>query len=254
MSESKGPLGFDDDEDVAPGADIAPPPAGDDEPQHDGRQSYQPRGTPVDTAKYTWFVGIAATVLIAVLFISSLFNNDAPNATGVKVGHVVPPFAAPMAIGGAVGDVNVADKPDDGSRGKVPACSIHEPTVFTVCDAYAKRPLVLAFMATLGKQCTSELDVLADVSEDFPGVAVAAVAIKGNLGDLRDLVRKRGWPFPVAYDRDGVLAQLYGVPVCPQITYVRRGGRAARTTFGLQDEAKLRARFAALASGGYVPK
>ncbi len=34
---------------------------------------------------------------------------------------------------------------------------------------------------------------------------------------LRRLVERHRWSFPVAQDRDGILANLYAVAVCPQI-------------------------------------
>jgi hypothetical protein len=68
---------------------------------------------------------------------------------------------------------------------------------------------------------------------------VAVVAVRGDRGDLRDLVRSRGWRFPVGYDRDGALANFYGVAVCPQITYARWRGRAQSTSFGEIDRREL---------------
>jgi len=45
-------------------------------------------------------------------------------------------------------------------------------------------------------------------------------------------VRRHGWDFPVGWDRDGVLANLYGVAVCPHITYARWPGRVHGTNLG----------------------
>lgn len=247
-----GPLGFGDDGEADKPSWLSDPEAAPEQKSSD-QQAYQPRGSPVNTAKYTWFVGVAAIILLTVVFINSL-GTDGPGSEGIVVGDRIPPFAAPMAIGGEVGDVNVARKRNDGSAGNVPACSIHQRNVLTICDAYAEKPLVLAFFATRGSQCTAELDAIERVSKEFPGIGVAAVAIRGDLSDLRKLVEEHAWTFPVAYDRDGVLANLYGVAVCPQITYVRRGGRAAGTTFGLQDEEALRTKFAALEAGRTVPR
>jgi hypothetical protein len=58
------------------------------------------------------------------------------------------------------------------------------------------------------------------------------VAIRGDRGDLRKLVGDHGWRIPIGYDRDGALSNAYHVQVCPQITFARRGGRVAETTFG----------------------
>ena len=75
-----------------------------------------------------------------------------------------------------------------------------------------------------------------------PGVQFAAVAIRGDRGDVRKLVRSRGWGFPVGYDRDGVTANLYGVAVCPQVTFALPGGRVFGTSLGELDARELDAR------------
>ena len=53
--------------------------------------------------------------------------------------------------------------------------------------------------------------------------------------DLRADIRSHGWGFPVGYDRDGAVANLYGVAVCPTITFAYPGGTAMTTTLGLLD-------------------
>ena len=123
--------------------------------------------------------------------------------------------------------------------------------MLNLCELYARRPVVLAFFASPGKACVRELDVLDRVRADHPGVAFAAVALgalerSGERDRVRGLVRTRGWRLPVAYDADSVLANLYGVAVCPQISYPRRGGRVAGTSFGELDVAGVTARVDAL--------
>ncbi|MDQ3677265.1 MAG: hypothetical protein M3401_10760 [Actinomycetota bacterium] len=45
-------------------------------------------------------------------------------------------------------------------------------------------------------------------------------------------MRRHRWDFDVGWDRDGVLANLYGVAVCPHIVYVRWPGRVHSTSLG----------------------
>jgi hypothetical protein len=71
---------------------------------------------------------------------------------------------------------------------------------------------------------------------------------------VRDQIRAGGWTFPVGYDHDGVLANLYSVAICPQVAYIRRGGRIAGTTFGEIGERELRARIADLVAGRPLTK
>jgi hypothetical protein len=92
--------------------------------------------------------------------------------------------------------------------------------------------VVLAFFAIRGGSCIDPLDAVDRVRVKHPKVRFIGISIRGDRGDLRKIIRKRGWGFPIAYDRDGVLANLYGVAVCPQITLVERGGRTFDTLLG----------------------
>jgi peroxiredoxin len=212
-----------------------------------------PARPPVGTSRYTWFVGVVAVLVIAYVSVNSV-TNKGPGSRGVEVGSMAPPFAAPLATGDLSGDVNVARRTKQGKAGDVPACSIHRPDVLTICDLWRDRPVVLAFFATRGSSCTKELDTLQRIAQGRPDVAVAAIAIRGSRGDVRKQIRGGGWTFPVGYDHDGVLANLYSVAICPQLAFIRRGGVVAGTTFGAVPEARLRARIATLVAGRPLPK
>ena len=90
--------------------------------------------------------------------------------------------------------------------------------------------MVLAFFATRGGQCEDAARSLeararrASRACRSPPWRSAATATT-----CAATIRRRGWRFPVGYDRDGALANLYGVAVCPQITLADRGGRVRRT-------------------------
>jgi len=199
------------------------------------------------SGRYRWLIGVVAVLVIVYVSVTSV-STDGPGSRGVPVGLIAPPFAAPLATGGLSGDVNVARRAGQGDAGRVAACSIHRPDVLTLCDLYRDRPVVLAFFTTAGR-CTGALDVLQRVAAARPRVAFAAVAIRGDRGDVRKLVVEHRWTFPVGFDRDGVLADLYSVAICPQVTYLRRGGRVAGTSFGVLGGRELAARVDALAAG-----
>src|SRR5947207_1809292 len=80
-----------------------------------------------------------------------------------------------------------------------------------------------------GSECRRELDVMQRLRPRFPGVRFAAVAVRGDRGALRTLIRRRGWTFPIGYDRDGAVANLYGVAVCPTIVFAYPGRRTMLT-------------------------
>src|SRR5262249_39938648 len=134
------------------------------------------------------------------------------------------PFAAPLAVGTLEGDVNVATHADEGSAGRRPACSVSGPGGLNVCALYRTRPLVLALFVDSGS-CPGVLGGMQAIAGTYPAVNFAAVAIKGERKPLLALMRKRGLTrVRVGFDSDGVLAGLYKVASCPQVSFVLPGG------------------------------
>ena len=70
-------------------------------------------------------------------------------------------------------------------------------------------------------------------------ITSAAVGVREDRGALRTLVRRHRWTFPVAQDRDGAVANVYGVAICPTLVFARRGGRVRGTALGEQSAAAL---------------
>jgi hypothetical protein len=200
---------------------------------------------PAGVSRYGWFLGVVVVLVIAYITLNTA-RSHGPGSEGVRVGARMPPFAAPLALGGVEGDVNVARRSGQGAAGKRPACDVRGRGIVNACELWERGPVVLAFLATRGARCTSELDALERVRAGHPGVQFAAVAIRGDRAALRALVRRHGWRFPVAYDRDGVLANLYGVAVCPQLTFALPGGKVTATAVGEVDRRGLEQRLAAL--------
>jgi hypothetical protein len=195
--------------------------------------------------RYGWFAAAAALALIVYVSLNTL-RSDHVSSRGPKPDSRVPPFAAPLALGDVSGDVNVARKAGEGEAGNRPACSVRGPGILNSCQLAERGPFVLAFLATRGTKCTRQLDVLERARAAHPDVQIAAVAIRGDRGDLRALVRSHGWRFPVAYDRDGILANLLGVAVCPLIVYALPGGIVRESTVGEIDGRALDQRLDAL--------
>lgn len=192
-----------------------------------------------------WLVAAVVVALIAYVSLNTL-RSEGVGSEGLKAGTKVPPFAAPLALGEVRGDVNVARKAGQGAAGDRPACSVRGRGILNSCELAERGPFVLAFLATRGAKCTRELDRLEGVRARHPGVQIAAVSIRGDRDDLRALVRRHGWGFPVAYDSDGILANLYGVAVCPLLTYALPSGVVHDTSVGDLDPAALERRLVGL--------
>ena len=214
--------------------------------------------------RYAWFIGIAAILAVAALSIRAT-GPDAPRATGLPAGDPLPPFAVVRASSDIVCDdddpcdANVARRAGQGEAGRRAACDVRGPTVLNVCALTERGPLVLGLAATRDGDCLGAFDRLAALARRHPGLQVAVVGIGGSLDDLRAAVRERGWRFAVGWDRDAILASVYGVAACPYITVARWRGRvqgtlvAARAASGGELERLAGAAVAASRRAGWSP-
>jgi hypothetical protein len=184
---------------------------------------------PAGTSRYTWIVGVLAVLALAYITLNTL-GTQKPGSRGVPDGKPLPPFAVPLATSALEGDAQVDPKK---------ACKVRGRDILNSCQLAERGPVVLAFFATRSKRCEQQVDVLERVRRRFPGVGFAAVSVRGDRGDVRRLVRNRGWGMAVGYDHDGAVSNAYAVAVCPTITFARRGGVVADTTFSLLGEAAL---------------
>ena len=175
-------------------------------------------------------VGVLVFAALVYIALNSL-RTEGPGSRGVPGGTTLPAFAVPLALSDLDGDANVSDR----------ACTVRGTDILNVCQLSEQGAVVLAFFIESSDRCDDQLDTVDRVRERFPDVRFAAVAIKGDRDQLRGRIREHGWQLPVGYDRDGAVANLYGVAVCPTITLAERGGEVVRTLVGSQDERGLEA-------------
>jgi hypothetical protein len=111
--------------------------------------------------------------------------------------------------------------------------------VVNLCDL-RERPLVLTFVFDEGADCYPQVDRTQRVSARMPDVEFATVFFTDKeRSEVRGLARARGWEQPVAIDRDGTVAALYGVGGCPTTVFARAGGRVADVQLGNLTEEQL---------------
>jgi hypothetical protein len=171
---------------------------------------------------YGRYVGLLAVVILILITINTLVTR--PNgSTGIAPGQPLAPFAVPLVLGSLNGDANVATHADQGASGREPACAVRGAQILNVCQLYERGPVVLALFVDAGS-CPAILSDMQALAPSFPGVQFAGVAIRGDRGGLRRLVRARHLTLPVGLDRDGALAALYKVASCPQVTLAYPGG------------------------------
>jgi hypothetical protein len=178
-----------------------------------------------------WLVGLLGVLALAYITANTL-RTEGVGSRGPVAGKPLPPFAAPLVSGDLEGDANVEED----------ACRVRGPDVMNVCDLADGRPLVLAFVVPGVGECERQVDVLDRLAPRFPDVRFAAVAVRGE----RAAVRERGWAIPVGHDRDGAVANLYGVAVCPFVTFARAGGEVTGSALTFLGEDELTRRVEAL--------
>jgi hypothetical protein len=181
----------------------------------------QPERTPA-APRYGRYVGLLALLILVLITINTIVTK--PNGVkGLTPGEQLPPFAVPLALGSLKGDADTARHSDEGAAGRVAACQERGSQILNVCRLYEGAPLLLALFVD-GGSCPDVLGDIQALAPAFPGVRFAAVALKGDRGSVRKLIRSRGLRLPVGLDEDGALAALYKVATCPQLTFAYPGG------------------------------
>jgi AhpC/TSA family len=205
----------------------------------------------VQNQPYGRYVGLLGLVILALITLNTLLTK--PNgASGIPPGHSLPPFAVPLALSTLEGDANVAAHAKEGQAGLVPACTVRKSDVLNICELYEQGPVVLALFVN-AEACPAVLQDMQRLAGSFPGVRFAAVAIKGSRHQLRRFVAAHQLSFPVGYDKDGALAELYKLSSCPQVTFAYRGGVvSSKALLSTPTVASLRARVAELLSASHA--
>jgi hypothetical protein len=215
----------------------------------------QPDGRIVG-ARYGGYVAILGVIAL-LAFTVHLALTSPKGVASIPPGARIPRFAAPLAVGGPPGEVDVATHGNEGQKGKVPACSERGPGILNICQLYERGPVVLTLFFD-GGSCAGVLDDLQRLAQVFPQVGFAAVAVKEKAASVARMVGSRHLTLPVGVDTDGRLGGLYTMVSCPQITFVYPGGTVqSATLLGTPSFATLRARvgelLAASRARGWTP-
>jgi peroxiredoxin len=208
------------------------------------RQQREKEGPPRPSSAYSWVIGIAFLIAVAVAGANAL-RSGGPGALGPRAGHQLPVFAAPLATGPLDGDANVKTKASQ--PGKTFACDVRMPGALNVCQL-RRKPVVLTFMFTRFANCAPQLDRIERVRPEFPGVNFVGVIIREPKDKAAALVHRHNWRFPVLLDRDGEVSNIYGIGGCPTTVFAAKGGRVRATRLGELSVAQLRAQTARIAS------
>ena len=216
-----GPLDFDDDPR--------------DEPGEARRPKAPPPARPAGASRYSWFIGVAALILLGLVLVNAL-RTEGVQSGGPQQGDKLTPFAVPKATVDTEKGANLLQEADE--DGAPAACDVRSAEAINVCALWRERPIVLALFPTSAEKCRSVLEQFERIAPRHPDVAFVAV---GSLGDREDLTR-RAWSYPVGWDPEGGVFSVYGVVECPQITFARRGGAVVETTRSALTDAGLEAR------------
>jgi cytochrome c biogenesis protein CcmG/thiol:disulfide interchange protein DsbE len=107
--------------------------------------------------------------------------------------------------------------------------------------AHTGRPVVLVFWSTTCLPCKQELTDLQKYidSEDGKSLVVAGICTDPeNLGTAKTLIESLGIKYPIALDKDGTVAERYGVKGYPTTVVIDRQGAIVlqRAGYGAADK------------------
>lgn len=193
--------------------------------------------------RYSIVVGLLFLAVIVVATVNSIENGGGGETLGLDrlpSRWPLPEFAVPAAAGKLEGDANVAQDdcetaaiPCSEDAQRTPACRVDLPEAIRVCDFF-DRPLVISFWFTKGGgRCVEQQDLVQRVFRRYRDrVGFLSLDIRDDRDTVRELIHQRDWTMPVGYDRDGAIAGLYGVGLCPTFAYVYPGGTLESASVG----------------------
>ena len=195
------------------------------------------------TSRYSVWVGVAFVIVIAIASINT-FTNDEGGLLGAdaQAGEPMPEFAVPELPGGEEADANIfqddcesSENPCPADERRTPACEVDLPRVLRVCDFF-DRPLVLSFWFTSPSECPPTQDLIDKAASRYRDrVNFLSIAVRGERGELEEIIRERGWSIPVGWDRDGAVSNLYRVGVCPTVAFILPGGILSEAKIGTEE-------------------
>jgi hypothetical protein len=192
--------------------------------------------------RYSVVVGLLFAAVIAIAALNTLGHKDEGTLGLDKLPArwPLPEFAVPRAAGSLEGDANVAQDdcetsqtPCPASDQRAPACRIPTAGAIRVCQLF-ERPLVLSFWFSRGGgTCVQQQDLVSRVYQRYRGrVNFLSLDVRDDRGAVRELIRTHRWQMPVGYDRDGAVAALYRIGLCPTIAYAYPGGTLQDASIG----------------------
>jgi hypothetical protein len=202
------------------------------------------RERPRATSRYSVYVGIAFLIVIVIATVNALRTDEGAllGSDRDQAGMPLAEFAVPDLIDGADADANIyqddcetSENPCPDSERRTPACQVDVPNVIRICDLF-DRPLVLAFWFTTPTDCPPTQDAVDVVARRYGDrVNFLSIAVRGERGELREIVTERGWTLPVGWDRDGAVSNLYRVGLCPTVAFVLPGGLLSEARVGSEE-------------------
>jgi hypothetical protein len=191
--------------------------------------------------RYSLIVGLLFLVLIGIATLHTLSGGgeDTLGLDKQPARWPLPEFAVPAASGNLEGDANIYQD-DCGSSSlpcsedppRVPACQITTAGAIRVCDLF-DRPLVISFWFGKENRCERQQGVVSTVAARYRGrVNFLSLDVLDSRESVGELVREQGWAMPVGFDRDGAVAALYRIGLCPTFAYAYPGGTLQSASIG----------------------
>jgi hypothetical protein len=182
-------------------------------------------------------------IFLGVLLFAGInaVRNSGDAVLGPEQGRRVPLFAAPIATGALDGDANIDQGKVENRRRVGSACDVSgsRRDVLRICD-YFDRPLVMVFWFKRGcGTCRDQLDTVERVRRRVPGVHFVGVDVVDGRENARKEVLEHGWRFPMAFDRDGAVSQIYGIGGGPTLVFAYPRGITAKVQLGDLDDREL---------------
>ena len=117
-----------------------------------------------------------------------------------------------------------------------------EGVTFRLSDHLATdgRPVILNLWASWCPPCRAEMPSFDRVASDRQDVLVLGIAVDDDLAPAQGFAQEIAVTYPLAFDADEIVADLYPTPGLPATFAIARDGSIRRVVFGGLDEDQIR--------------
>ena len=113
-----------------------------------------------------------------------------------------------------------------------------------ISEIVGDKPIVINFWATTCNPCKVEMPHFEEAYKEYGDqvefmMVNLTYSFRESVSGVKDFIARKGYSFPLYFDMEGEVADLYDIHSVPRTLFIDRNGRISRMHYGTLDKAVL---------------